>query len=321
VLGMSIGLLQPALPRVARDTLPQRTALASAIYFNGLVVGGAAGVALTPWLVTVAGPFGWRGVLVGWCALGALGVLGWLVIGAPPRAHGQRRNAEAGSGPRPARAGRRWQTSVAGEIMDALRLPGMAALTVAMGFQSSIYYTFSSWLPSFLIARGWSLTSASLPVAALPLTSVVAGLTAPPIEARIGRRATIAVSGAVVVLGLGMFLLRPDETVWLAAITAGAGTTWAFSVCMAAPAALSPPHKVGVTAGVLLAVGYAEAAIGPFALGTLRDAFGSWEAGWLVALGMALVLAGTAVGIPGRSRAATPANAEPTGAATSASSE
>src|SRR6185503_15171040 len=58
LLGLSIGLIQPALPRVARDTLPRRTGLASAIYFNGLVVGGAAGLALTPLLVPLAG---WRG--------------------------------------------------------------------------------------------------------------------------------------------------------------------------------------------------------------------------------------------------------------------
>jgi CP family cyanate transporter-like MFS transporter len=43
LLGTSVGLLQPALPRVARDTLPLHTRLASAIYFNGLVLGGAAG--------------------------------------------------------------------------------------------------------------------------------------------------------------------------------------------------------------------------------------------------------------------------------------
>src|SRR5689334_1260884 len=65
LLGMGIGLLQPALPRVARDTLPRRIRLASAIYFNGLVMGGAAGLALTPWLVRIAGSTSWRGVLVG----------------------------------------------------------------------------------------------------------------------------------------------------------------------------------------------------------------------------------------------------------------
>ncbi|HEX8966351.1 MAG TPA: MFS transporter, partial [Chloroflexota bacterium] len=40
LLGIAIGTLQPALPRTARDTLPKRTSLATAIYFNGLIVGG-----------------------------------------------------------------------------------------------------------------------------------------------------------------------------------------------------------------------------------------------------------------------------------------
>jgi cyanate permease len=48
-------------------------------------------------------------------------------------------------------------------------------------------------------------------------------------------------------------------------------------------------------------VGYAESTIGPVAIGSLRDAFGSYEAGWLLVLALALVLTATALGIPGRS--------------------
>jgi cyanate permease len=70
---------------------------------------------------------------------------------------------------------------------------------------------------------------------------------------------------------------------------------------MAAPAALAPAQRVGITAGVLLALGNAASAIGPIALGGLRDTFGSYEVGWLLVLGLALILIGSAFGIPGRS--------------------
>jgi CP family cyanate transporter-like MFS transporter len=283
LLGLAIGILQPALPRVARDTLPQRIRLATAIYFNGLVIGGAAGLALTPLLVNLAGPAGWRGVLAGWAAIGALTTVGWMLLRSA-------RHAELHRGRL------RWS-----DIWAALQIPGMAALTLAMGTQSAIFYTFSSWTPTFLVAdRGWSLAAATLPVAMLPATSIVASTIAAPAEARLGRRTMIAISGSVAAVGLGLFLVWPDQTVWLAAIAAGAGTTWAFSVCMAAPAALAPAKRVGVTAGVLLALGYGEATLGPLALGSLRDAFGSYTAGWLLMLAMALLLAATALGIPGR---------------------
>ncbi|MDQ6674408.1 MAG: MFS transporter [Chloroflexota bacterium] len=280
VLGLAIGTLQPALPRVARDTLPKRPNLATAIYFNGLVIGGAAGVALTPFLVSMVG--GWRGVLLAWAVLGALATAGWL-------------------GLRPTRQGplRRDRLRLS-DITQTLRLPGMAALTVAMGTQSSIFYTFSTWTPTYLVARGWDLSSAALPVAALPLTSIVASAMATPAELRFGRRAVIAVSGSVVAVGLALFLIWPDQSVVLCAIAAGLGTTWAFSVCIAAPAALAPAQRVGTTAGVLLALGYAESAIGPVAIGGLRDAFGSYDLGWLLVLGLAVILIGTAFGIPAR---------------------
>ncbi|MCA1644648.1 MAG: MFS transporter [Chloroflexi bacterium] len=283
LLGVAIGTLQPALPRVARDTLPHRTPLATAIYFNGLVVGGAAGVALTPLLVDVVG--GWRGVLLGWAAVGAVASVGWIALrpARPVQLHKGRLRVQ--------------------DIRDALTLPGMAALTLAMGTQSAIFYTFSAWAPTYLVSRGWSIAAATLPIASLPLASVVFSAMAGPAEARFGRRAVIAASGGIVALGLTVFIIWPDQTVLLSAIAIGAGTTWAFAVCMAAPAALAPAHRVGITAGVLLALGYGESAIGPAAIGSLRDAFGSYEAGWLLVLGQALMLTLTALGIPGRTRA------------------
>jgi CP family cyanate transporter-like MFS transporter len=280
VLGAAIGTLQPALPRVARDTLPRRTSLATAIYFNGLVVGGALGLAATPWLVSLSG--GWRGVLVFWAAVGALTAAGWIVL-RPER-------------PIELQRGRlRFE-----DVRQAFELPGMAALTLAMGTQSAIFYTFSAWVPTFMVSRGWSLASATLPLATLPVTSIVAGALAAPAEARFGRRAVIFLSGAAVAVGQLVFLVWPEQTVWLCAITAGAGTTFIFAVCMAAPAQLAPAHRVGITAGVLLALGYGESAIGPVALGGLRDAFGSYEAGWLVLFVLAVVLTATGFGVPGR---------------------
>ena len=280
LLGLSIGTLQPALPRTARDTLPHRTPLATAIYFNGLVVGGAAGLALTPLMAQALG--GWRGVLLGWAAVGAVAMLGWLAL-RPAR------HVELHAGPlRPA------------DIWQAICLPGMAALTLSMGTQSAIFYTFSSWAPTYLVGRGWSLAAATFPVAMLPVSSVIASAFSTPLEAALGRRAVIAGSGAVIALGLALFLIWPDQSVWLCAIAIGVGTTCAFSVCMAAPATLAPARRVGITAGVLLALGYAESAIGPVAIGSLRDAFGSYEAGWLVVLALGVLLTVAAFGIPGR---------------------
>lgn len=280
ILGMAIGALQPALPRTARDTMPQHTPLASAIYFNGLLVGGLAGLAVTPLLVGALG--GWRGVLIFWALVGALACVGWIAV-RPNRSvelhRGRLRLTDA------------W---------DALCLPGMLALSLAMGTQSAIFYTFSSWTPAYLVGRGWPLSSATLPVAILPLMSITAGALATPAEARFGRRAVIAWSGVVVALGIALFLLSPDQWVWLCAGTVGGGTTFTFSVCMAAPAVLAPAQRVGITAGVLLAIGYAESALGPVAIGGLRDAVGSYEAGWLVTLALGLMLTATALGVPGR---------------------
>jgi CP family cyanate transporter-like MFS transporter len=234
--------------------------------------------------VGIAGPASWRGVLVGWAGIGALATFGWLAVRED--AHVTRHRGRL-----------RWA-----DINAALRLPGLAALTLAMGTQSAIFYTFGSWAPTFLVGRGWSLASATVPVATMPIISIFTSAFATPLEARLGRRRLIALSGIVVTLGLAGFVLWPDQTVWLAAITVGVGTTWAFSVCMAAPAALAPAQRVGLTAGVLLALGYGEATFGPLALGVLREASGSYVVGWGLTVLLGMVLTGTTFGIPSGTR-------------------
>jgi cyanate permease len=63
---------------------------------------------------------------------------------------------------------------------------------------------------------------------------------------------------------------------------------------------LAPARSDGVTAGVLLALGYGEATLGPLALGALRDTFGSYSIGWLLMVALGLLLTATALGVPSR---------------------
>jgi CP family cyanate transporter-like MFS transporter len=286
VLGSSIGVVQPALARLARETLPHNVALASSIAFNGFIVGATAALVLTPGLLLpLLGPTSWREALLVWTGLPVVAAVAWAIA------------ARVGKGIQGDPHAR--LVSLA-PLRQSLAIPGIPALTLAMGTQSAIFYAVAAWLPSYLAARGWSVESIAVPLAVFTLGSLVtAPLTAPTL-ALLGYRLTLAIFGLVIVAGFAVFLAAPDATAWLCALTVAGGTTILFGATLAAPAQLAPASRVGTTAGVMLAVGYVEATLGPFALGVLRDVLGSYELGWWFMLGLAVVLVGTALGVPGR---------------------
>jgi len=65
-MGAGIAVMQPTLPRVVRDWLPERIGFGTAVYSNGLLVGELLSVSLTgPYLVPLLGG-SWRLAMVFW---------------------------------------------------------------------------------------------------------------------------------------------------------------------------------------------------------------------------------------------------------------
>src|SRR5690606_3147262 len=83
-MGFGIAIMQPALPTLVREWLPDRIALGSAVTSNGLMVGVAAGPALTIPLVLPAVGHSWRLDLLVWTVPVAVAAL-LLLVSAPRR--------------------------------------------------------------------------------------------------------------------------------------------------------------------------------------------------------------------------------------------
>lgn len=287
VLGIGIGIVQPALPRVARETLPSRVGLASAIFFNGLIMGGVGSAAATPWLLAwLGGPAAWRPTLLAWTAVAVLGAVGWGAV-----AFAQRGRPVTHAAPR--------LTSLAPLRLSA-SIPGIPALTLAMGTQSAIFYTYANWLPTYLTGRGWTIEATAAPMAALTAGVMGASVFTAPLARAIGSRAAVGVGGAITVVGFIPFLAAPDAAAWISGLAIGIGTTIAFGIGLAAPAELAPASQVGTVAGFMLGLGYAEATLGPLTIGTLRDLLGSYDIGWWFVLALCVVLTLSALGVPSR---------------------
>src|SRR3954470_9916031 len=65
-MGVGIAIMQPSLPSVVREWVPQRIALGTAVYSNGLLMGEALAASLTIPFVLPAVGNDWRLALVAW---------------------------------------------------------------------------------------------------------------------------------------------------------------------------------------------------------------------------------------------------------------
>jgi CP family cyanate transporter-like MFS transporter len=290
-MGGAVGIVQPALPRIARDALPQRIGLATAIYSNGFIVGGAVGAALAVPILALVGPWSWRGLFVVW---GVIGVVAAFLWWAPSFAeHREQREAPESRASSHAEPSWNW---IQNALIEPMRTRGMPAVTIAFSTQSAIYYAATGWLPTYLISRGWTLAETVAPVAGLALIGIPAGLIVTPLVDVIGRRLILAASGVLTVAAsLGLLLLPSAALLW--AILTGIGTSCALQVSLTGPPELAPPDRVGATAGAMLTIGYVGAVIGPFAIGALHDLSGDYAVGLLLlaAIGVVLTVAGLRV--------------------------
>src|SRR3954463_13388557 len=67
-MGVGIAIMQPSLPSIVREWVPQRIALGTAVYSNGLLMGEALAASLTIPVVLPAVGNDWRLALVAWSA-------------------------------------------------------------------------------------------------------------------------------------------------------------------------------------------------------------------------------------------------------------
>jgi|SRR5579875_361762 len=277
ILGSGIGLAQPALVDAARRISGRRATVATAVYSNGLVLGGLIGSALSAPVLLPLAHGSWRDVFLLWGILGAVAGLLWLAI---PLGSGRPRA-------RPAQPRAAFP-----------RIPGLSLLIAVFCCESAIFYGLVTWLPDFYVARGWTLSAAAVPVSVLSAGSVL-GVLLTPTLVRFGGgfRGALLWTGLFDVLALAALLAAPGLGDLSAAIV-GAGTAIALTVGMAAPAVLAEHGDTGRVSGLLLAVGYGVAVLGPIGIGALRDVSGRFGPGFALLTGLAVLWTLAAFGLP-----------------------
>lgn len=253
-MGAGVAIMQPALPAVVREWVPERVALGIAVYSNGLLVGEALSASLTIPFVLPAVHGDWRWSMVVWSVPVIAVALAFL---RPPRA---RVDAEA------SRAPRRWWP----DWSD----PVTWGVGILAGYASALYYAANAFLPDYLASRGRpDLLNAAL--SALNWVQLPASFLMLAFNRRLTlRRWPFLALGSLSLVALAGLL--GSDGGWMVAWSGVIGFCNAFLLILtlALPPLLARHEDVPRLSAAMLLVGYLLAFATPIAGGFAWDATG-----------------------------------------------
>ncbi|MDO4693327.1 MAG: MFS transporter [Eikenella sp.] len=259
VLSAGIAVANVLLPVLIRRYFALRTGLMTGLYTAAMSIsGGLATVAAVP----LADTWGWQVSLGIWLlpALGAL--LLW-----PPLARRIGRDLPPKLG-HDAATVRIWRTPLAWQV------------SLFMGLQSLVFYTFAAWLPSMLAAKGMGALQAGW-VASLSQwmgfpTFLLLGWLLGKTDAH---RLPASGMAALVVAGLlGLWFLPASSAAWsIAVATVGISGMFLMSLMFIGLRTANTADAARLS-GMAQCTGYLVAAAGPLGAGWLFEHSGSWNA-------------------------------------------
>ncbi|WP_409423095.1 MFS transporter [Pseudaeromonas sp. ZJS20] len=259
---------------IARDFMARRHGV-TGLYTTAINLGTMLTSSLT---APMALWWGWQGALLAWVWLPLLAWALWWWVG--------RHDADR---PVPSQ-------SVAQSARESgwLRRPLVWLLALAFVIHLFLYYALTAWLPSYLMqAADMSATRAGLVAASFQILSLLGAFGVPWLAHRVRLPWLLALMGLMWVLALLGLLLFPTHWAgWslLGGIAQGGCFVVIFMLIMTHAQDLDDNRRINA---LVQGCGYSLASLGPVVLGQLHAVSGRWQPGWLLLLGMALVLVAT----------------------------
>jgi CP family cyanate transporter-like MFS transporter len=256
LMAAGISIMQPAMPPLVRDWMPNRIGFATAVYTNGLLVSEMIAVAFTiPVVLPLAGG-SWRLSLVLWAVPIAATAL--LAVALAPRVPGD-------SAPRVGEARLWWPN---------WRDPMIWRLGFMLGAVNTVYWSANTFLPDYLhgIGRpdlvGAVLTG--LNAGQLPGSLLMIGFAGKLVR----HRATYLAMAGLIAAGIaGILLSGGDGIIWWAALV-GSANAVLLILMLALPAILGAAADVHRMSAAMFTISYPCAVALPILGGYAWDVTG-----------------------------------------------
>jgi CP family cyanate transporter-like MFS transporter len=256
--GVAVAVAQALLPVFIRTRHGEATGTLTGAYSMSLTLGAALAAALAVPLEEWLGS--WEASLAAWSVPALVAAVVWTSMA--------------------------WRS---GSVVQDESPPGLWGNRLAwmvslyMGMQSMAFYAGLSWIPTVLEDHGYSAGSAGALQALSALVQLAPAFAVPVLAAR--RRDQVGLLWWIVLLqlagALGLLLAIDVAPLWIVVLGIGQGGALGLGLIL-------PVLRGGSTAAVAaltamsLCVGYMVAAVGPWLLGAVHDAFGGWTVALIV---------------------------------------
>ncbi|MEX0732511.1 MAG: MFS transporter [Aquisalimonadaceae bacterium] len=253
LMGLGIAALQPALPALLPGWCPGHTALGTAVYMNGMLMGEVLSAGLTlPLIMPLAGD-DWRLALIIWSLPAGLVALAFL----------KRRGLDTNK-----------QADRPSVWMPGWRDPLVWQLGLLLGASAALFFGTNAYMASVLTARGegHQLALGLLLFNTAQLASSVFMLRYA--SRWLGRTAPLQIMLAGAVVTLLLFLLLPGLPALIAAFGLSFATGVLLILLVSLPPAIAPPGTTAALSAGMFTIGYAVSFLVPLAGGLLADASG-----------------------------------------------
>ncbi|HES9981313.1 MFS transporter [Streptococcus pneumoniae] len=259
MVGASVAVINVLLPSLIQANQPKKIGFLTTLYVTSMGIATALASYLA---VPITQASSWKGLILLLTLLCLATFLVWL-----PNHRYNHRLAP--------------QTKQKSQI-KVMRNKQVWAIIIFSGFQSLIFYTVMTWLPTMSIHAGLSSHEAGLLTSILSLISIPFSMTIPSLTTSLStrnRQLMLTLVSLAGVVGISMLFFPINNfTYWLAIhLLIGTATSALFPYLMVNfSLKTSAPEKTAQLSGLSQTGGYILAAFGPTLFGYSFDLFHSW---------------------------------------------
>ena len=286
IFGFGMGFTFANLPKLARScSSSEQTSFVMGI-INGFGLLGGIGTALAitiPLIYTLTNSY--HGVFYVWSIpLLIATILWWVIVHEPPC---------------PSTEIESKQTESVG-LKQVLKDKTLWLLAFILLLHNIFFYTWSGWLPTYLLQKGVGLGLSGLLTSVMLWVGIPTVILVPMLFSRtnISKRLLIWVPSLIFAF-LAIWILYASEfAIWFIMVIAGIINILRFNTLLSLPVEIMPKKHAGVAGGVVVAIGYIGAVIGPSMAGQILDITGSFQTIFIILAVLSLIAMGLTFLIP-----------------------
>ena len=270
IFGLGMGFTFANLPKLARScsSIQQTSLVMGIINGFGLLAGIGLALAIT---VPIIYPFAksYHGVFYIWAVpLIIATILWWILVNEPPCP-----STEIES-----------EKTLSLGLKQILKNRTLWLLAFILLLHNIFFYTWSGWLPTYLLQKGFSSNLTGLLTSIMLWVGIPTILLVPMFYSRINisKRLLIWIPSLIFAFLAIWILYASMFSIFLIMVIAGIINILRFNTLLSLPVEIMPKEHSGVAGGVVVSVGYMGAVIGPSMAGQILDITGSFQSIFII---------------------------------------